>query len=73
MIKRQEISDPTSCLNKAADDEPVFVFRAQDQTAPWVIEQWLDVNWDNLSEGKREHARACIAAMRAWPTTKLPD
>ena len=25
MIKRDEISDPTSCLNRALEDEPLFV------------------------------------------------
>ena len=41
MIKRDELSDPTSCLNRAAEDEPVFVLRATDMCAPDTILFWI--------------------------------
>jgi len=40
MIKREELSNPNSCLNRAKDDEVVFVLRAHDITAPSVIRYW---------------------------------
>lgn len=41
MIKKLELSTPTSCINKAADDEPVFVLRAMDKAAPAAIAAWV--------------------------------
>lgn len=40
MIKKDEISNPSSCLNRATDDEPLFVLRGKDVTAPDVIRDW---------------------------------
>lgn len=40
MIKRDEMSLPTSCLNKAEDDEPIFVLLGRDEDAPQVIRRW---------------------------------
>lgn len=40
MKKRDEISNPNSCLNRAADDEPLFVLRGKDVAAPEVIRDW---------------------------------
>lgn len=42
MIKSKEVSDPNSCLNRAADDEPIFVLRAHDVTMPAAIDAWID-------------------------------
>lgn len=41
MIKRDEIATPTSCLNKAADDEFVFVLREKDLATPNTIRFWI--------------------------------
>ena len=40
MKKLDELTDPRSCLNRAADDEPLFVLRANDEIAPSVVRQW---------------------------------
>lgn len=40
MIKREELLKPTSCLNKALADEPIFVLRAHDKLAPAIVRQW---------------------------------
>lgn len=72
MRKELELTDPRSCLNKAADDEPLFVLRAQDATAPLSIEHWLAMN-PQLPMEKRREAIECMEAMRAWPTQKKPD
>jgi hypothetical protein len=31
-----------SCLEKAADDEPIFVLRGQDRIAPKTVRQWAE-------------------------------
>jgi hypothetical protein len=41
MIKSKEIAGP-SCLTSAADDEPVFVLRANDELAPQIVRCWAE-------------------------------
>lgn len=41
MIKSKELASPNSCLNKAADDEMMFVLRAKDPAAPAAILAWI--------------------------------
>ena len=40
MRKRNEIADPTSCLNRAAGHEWLFVLRGRDAAAPAAIRAW---------------------------------
>lgn len=40
--KREELSNPKSCLNRASDDEPLFVLRAHDKVAPHVVRAWAN-------------------------------
>ena len=41
MIKRDEIEDTQSCLNKANDSERLFVLLARDPAAPAAIRAWI--------------------------------
>ena len=41
MKKTDELADPTSCLNKARDDERLFVLLARDPAAPVTIRAWV--------------------------------
>jgi hypothetical protein len=41
MIKRDELKGP-SCLTNAADDEPLFVLRANDELAAAVVVTWAN-------------------------------
>jgi hypothetical protein len=50
MRKRDELSDPNSCLNKAADDEFLFVLLARDEDAPETIRFWAR---RRVARGKR--------------------
>ena len=62
------------CWEKAADDEPVFVLRAQDELAPAVIEFWASMALKNgIGREKYDAAFDCAEAMRAWPHRKMPD
>jgi len=67
MIKSQEIADPQSCLNRAADDEPVFVLRAKDPLAPTAIIEWAEsASNQGLHADKIREALACADAMQQW-------
>ena len=41
MLKRDETKNPQSCLNKARDDERLFVLLARDSAAPVAIRAWV--------------------------------
>ena len=40
MRKQFEMNDPDSCLNRAQDNEMLFVLRGRDITAPETIREW---------------------------------
>jgi hypothetical protein len=40
MIKREELSDPMSCMSRAHDDEMTFVLLGRDAAAPAAIRAW---------------------------------
>jgi len=42
VIKREELATHESCLNRAHDDEPLFVLRANDSSAPYAVMAWAD-------------------------------
>jgi len=60
MIKKDELATPTSCLNKAASDEPVFVLRAKDLVAPMAVRHWA-----KMSDGKHEPEKIKSALLLA--------
>ena len=60
------------CITKAADDEPLFVLRAQDVSAPDLVRQWASANSLN-APNKAESARRIADRMEAWHTRKLAD
>ena len=72
--KSEVLADPNSCLNKAADDEPIFVLRAQDVTAAKTIRDWAQLL---MSLGgsllKANDALHTAKAMERYHTRKLPD
>ena len=41
MLKRDELEDTNSCLNKAHDGERLFVLLARDPAAPVAIRAWI--------------------------------
>lgn len=71
MIKSKELEDPTSCLNKAADDEPIFVLRANDPLAPGVVDYWYtQAVRKKLHTEKLEEAFNIVGAMHVWYNRK---
>lgn len=69
-IKRDEISDPNSCLNHAAADEPIFVLRAKDPLAAKLVEEWAAraVLTGHHEDEKIRAAYRFAQAMKAWRT-----
>lgn len=71
MTKSETIADPTSCLNRAAADEPVFVLRANDPLAAGIVEEWADRYmrahpWTRAAVAKNENALQVAQRMRTW-------
>lgn len=72
--ERERAARGEGCLGKAADDEPVFVLRAQDAHATGLVSDWAD-----LAEGTRcppdkvAEAREIARRMHAWAPRKYPD
>ena len=72
MKRLDELTDPMSCINKAGDDEPVFVLRANDPLAATVVDFWANqAEGGNLHEvWKINTARELAQEMRRWRTEK---
>lgn len=69
MIKRDELSNPNSCLNKAYDDEPLFVLRAKDLCAVETILRWIELRKScgkPTSDEKFIEARKLADMMTKW-------
>lgn len=81
------LAEGKGSLAKAADDEPVFILRAQDRFAPLVVEIWGRIVASHLiAEGRHDklyavgnkvdEAGLVADAMRGWQrrnTMKVPD
>lgn len=52
MLKRDELANPDSCLNRAADDEMIFVLRSHDVTFSETVRGWVLAR---MRRGKNEH------------------
>lgn len=42
MIKREELENPLSCMNRAKEEEMTFVLLARDIAAPVAIKAWIE-------------------------------
>ncbi len=66
MLKKQELSVPNSCLNKAAPSEPIFVIRAKDPLAPMLIRHWATMA-EGVHEGEKVmEARSLADEIERW-------
>jgi len=67
MLKHVEISTPTSCLNKARDEERLFVLLARDPAAPIAIRAWvaerIRLGKNTLTDPQIVEAIDCAARM----------
>lgn len=56
----------SQCLRKAGDDEPIFVLRANDPTAPEIVAAWVARNADLQPKEKLHGAIDLSVEMIAW-------
>jgi hypothetical protein len=47
MLKSEELTNPSSCMNRAGDQEMTFVLLARDICAPEVIRFWCQCRVEN--------------------------
>ena len=72
--ERADAAVGKGCLGKAADDEPVFILRAQDALAADLVELWaLRAKTTDCPYDKVREAFDCAEQMRRWPIRKNPD
>ena len=62
-------------LDKAADNEELFVLRAQDVSAPQTVAFWCaqNITNDNCSDAKLREAFECALRMRRWKMRREAD
>jgi hypothetical protein len=63
MRKRDELTDPTSCLNRARADEWLFVLLGRDRAAPVAVRAWIE---ERIRSGKNARADAQIVEAEKW-------
>ena len=63
MRKSAELSDPNSCLNKAKDDELLFVLLERDAAAADTVEFWCN---RRIKLGKNTENDMQIKEARSW-------
>jgi hypothetical protein len=63
MRKRDELADPTSCLNKAREDEWLFVLLGRDRAAIVAVSEWIK---ERIRLGKNTSDDPQIREAMAW-------
>jgi len=67
MKKHDELNDADSCLNKARDDERIFVLLSRDPAAPEAIRAWVAervrLGKNTLKDPQIREALDCAARM----------
>ena len=73
MLKHRELTDPKSCLNKAAPDEPIFVLRAKDARAAMAVRHWATMAHGLHEPEKLQEAEALAQQMDDWRKRNVPE
>jgi hypothetical protein len=63
MRKRDELTDPASCMNRAREDEWTFVLLGRDPAAPAAVLAWIE---ERIRLGKNGPDDPQIVEARAW-------
>lgn len=66
------LKEGNKTLEKVRQDEPIFVLRAQDNTAPGIILHWIGKNLDTVDEAKLKEAFQTVLAMRRYTERRDP-
>ncbi len=67
MIKREELTNPSSCMSRAKDEEMTFVLLERDDAAPSTIRYWISrrisLGKNNPSDPQIIDAEQCAREM----------
>lgn len=79
-LKEVELANPISCINRAANDEPIFVLRANDANAAGTVREWArrymnekggnETAMTSAQRAKYYEALALAEDMEAWYVAK---
>lgn len=76
MIKSRELTDPFSCLNRAAGDEMCFVLLGRDAAAPVAIRAWIEerirLGKNTADDSQILEAVACMERMQSDGRKRTP-
>lgn len=70
MRKRDELNDPTSCMNRARDTEWTFVLLGRDRAAPAAVQAWINAR---ILLGKNKASDPQIVEAEKWIATVLNE
>lgn len=70
MRKRDELTDPTSCLSRAREDEMLFVLLGRDPAAPAAIRAWIA---KRIEIGKNQPNDRQILEAQRWIETVVSE
>ena len=73
MLKQNELRKPSSCLNKASFDEPIFVLRAKDPHAPQAVRLWATMAIGHHEQDKINEAVELADHMEKWRSANVPQ
>lgn len=63
MLKRDELTNPNSCMSRARDDEMTFVLLARDRAAPATIRFWVEerirLGMNKIDDAQLQEALDC--------------
>lgn len=76
MKKNDELTNPKSCMSRAADDEMTFVLLARDQAAPQTIRYWcyerMRLAKNKLDDPQIQEALKAADTMEEWRKANMP-
>lgn len=75
MRKKDELSNPESCMSKARQDEMTFVLLGRDRAAPFAIQSWVEervrLGKNTRTDAQIVEALACADIMERERTALL--
>lgn len=74
MRKRDELTNPASCMSRAHEDEWTFVLLGRDAAAPVAIRAWIEervrLGKNRPGDAQLVEAKACALAMEREQSAK---
>jgi hypothetical protein len=70
MRKKNELTDPNSCMSRAHEDEWTFVLLGRDRAAPAAVRAWIE---ERIRLGKNTRTDTQIYEAEQWIATVLAE